>query len=74
MDSFKHTVSTSGAGQKTKQQCWYASYKMILKSTAMAADMDKRLRGILKTDLEGKSKFDDALANGLLVDKAVYGQ
>ncbi|MFO0979374.1 MAG: papain-like cysteine protease family protein [Planctomycetaceae bacterium] len=66
MDSFKHTISTSGAGQKTKQQCWYASYKMILKSTAMASDMDRRLRGILKTDLDGNSRFDDALANGLL--------
>jgi hypothetical protein len=29
--NFKHTVSILGAGQATFEQCWFASYKMILK-------------------------------------------
>lgn len=31
MDSFKHNVPTSGAGQKTFEQCWLASYKTLFK-------------------------------------------
>lgn len=31
MDTFKHTVPTSGAGQATHEQCWLASFGMIYK-------------------------------------------
>jgi hypothetical protein len=30
MDSFKHTVPTGGYGQATTEQCWFASYKMMM--------------------------------------------
>ena len=31
MDSFKHDVPVLGGGQATFEQCWYASYKTLLK-------------------------------------------
>lgn len=56
-DSFKHTVSLLGAGQETKKQCWYASFRMVTKLSG-AAVRDKLVGGGVD--------FADAMANGLL--------
>ncbi|HEX8737863.1 MAG TPA: papain-like cysteine protease family protein [Pyrinomonadaceae bacterium] len=56
-DSFKHNVSLLGAGQATKKQCWYASFRMITKLSKQAVK-DKLVGGGID--------FDDAMANGLL--------
>jgi hypothetical protein len=56
-DSFKHTVSLLGAGQETKKQCWYASFRMVTKLSGSAVK-DKLVGGGIL--------FDDAMENGLL--------
>lgn len=56
-DSFKHTVSLLGAGQETKKQCWYASFRMVTKLSG-AAVKDKLIGGGIL--------FQDAMDNGLL--------
>lgn len=65
MDSFQHSVSTSGGGQATFQQCWFASYRMLLGPSGQAGSIETKLRGLLKTDIQGKDRFQDALDNGL---------
>lgn len=59
MDSFKHTVPTSGAGQATHQQCWYASFQMMYK-------FYNRNVSSIEDKLNGKIDVADAKANGLL--------
>lgn len=66
MDSFKHSVSVAGAGQETFEQCWYACYKTLLKPSGADATLDTKLRGLLKTDVLGNDRLDDALKRGLL--------
>ena len=59
MDSFKHSVPTSGAGQATFEQCWLASFKMIYKYHNLSvASIESKLsaKGI---------DVADAKANGL---------
>ena len=65
MDSFQHTVSTAGGGQATFQQCWFACYRMLLGPSGQAGSIETKLRGLLKTDIQGKDRFQDALDNGL---------
>ena len=65
MDSFQHSVSTAGGGQATFSQCWYASYKMLLGPAGQTGTIESKLRGLLKTDINGKDRFQDALDNGL---------
>jgi Papain-like cysteine protease AvrRpt2 len=43
MDSFKHSVPTSGAGQATHQQCWLASFGMMYKYYKMAGSIEDKL-------------------------------
>ena len=62
MDSFKHSVPTSGAGQATFEQCWLASFQMMY-----------RFKGLNANSIEDKLSgagidVADAKANGL-VDK-----
>ncbi|MEP6944869.1 MAG: papain-like cysteine protease family protein [Acidobacteriota bacterium] len=45
MDSFKHNVATSGAGQATHQQCWFASFGMMYKYYKMAGSIEDKLSG-----------------------------
>jgi hypothetical protein len=60
MDSFKHDVPTLGGGQKTFEQCWYASYRTLLK-------YHKRDPGELESKLNGVNiNVDEAKAKGLL--------
>jgi hypothetical protein len=66
MDSFKHSIPTAGAGQKTHQQCWFASYQMLLKPSGKDSSIETKLRGLMKTDVLGNDRFKDALDNGLL--------
>jgi hypothetical protein len=59
-DSFKHTIPTIGAGQATFEQCWLASYKMMLKFL-------KRSENEVEDGLRGAGiGVDDAKAEGLL--------
>jgi len=59
-DSFKHTVPTIGAGQATFEQCWLASYKMMLKFM-------KRSENEVEDNLRAAGiDVDDAKENGLL--------
>jgi len=59
-DSFKHTIPTIGAGQATFEQCWLASYKMMLKSMKRSEnEVEDKLRG-------AGIDVDDAKENGLL--------
>jgi hypothetical protein len=58
--SFKHTVPTSGAGQATYEQCWFASYKMMLKFLKRSEnEVEDKLRA-------AGLDVDDAKENGLL--------
>lgn len=59
--NISHTVPTSGMGQATFQQCWYASYKMIYKFKGINTNS-------IKDKLSRVIDFDDAMNNGL-VDK-----
>ena len=68
--SFKHTVPTAGMGQETEAQCWFASYKMLLKfhgrNTDEVKDKLNASLGMVRTDAGPKlSGWDDAMANGL---------
>ena len=65
MDSFQHSVATAGGGQATFSQCWFACYGMLLGPSGQAAGIESKLRGLLKTDINGKDRFQDALDNGL---------
>jgi papain like cysteine protease AvrRpt2 len=59
-DSFKHTVPTIGAGQATFEQCWLASYKMMLKFMKRSEnEVEDKLRG-------AGINVDDAKTQGLL--------
>jgi Papain-like cysteine protease AvrRpt2 len=59
-DSFKHTVPTIGAGQATYEQCWLASYKMMLKFM-------KRSENEVEDNLRAAAiDINDAKENGLL--------
>lgn len=56
---FKHTVPTSGAGQATYSQCWYASYKMLL-------DYHNQPSAAIESKLSAKGiSVEDAKNNGL---------
>lgn len=60
MDNITHTVPTGGMGQATFEQCWYASYKMMLTFL-------KRNTNEIKDKLGGAGiDFDDAMKKGLL--------
>ena len=58
-DDINHWVPTQGMGQKTRQQCWYASYKMIYRVKGLNTDL-------VKQKLEKVIDFPDAMKNGLL--------
>lgn len=57
-DNIKHNVTKSGAGQKTRKRCWYASFKMIYRYNG-------RNTNEIKDRLEPVIDFDDAMENGL---------
>lgn len=57
--NINHWVPMEGLGQKTFQQCWFASYQMIYWS--LGRDI-----GSVRTKLEGIIDVDDALAKGLV--------
>ncbi len=60
MDDFKHNVPLLGGGQANFQQCWYASYGMLLKfHNRNSAEVDNKLAG-------AGIDVADAKANGLL--------
>lgn len=60
MDDFKHSVPLLGGGQANFQQCWYASYGMLLKfHKRSASEVDAKLAG-------AGIDVADAKANGLL--------
>ncbi|MCY7345070.1 MAG: hypothetical protein LH614_02530 [Pyrinomonadaceae bacterium] len=62
MDDFKHSVPLLGGGQANFQQCWYASYGMLLKfHNRSAGEVDGKLSS-------AGIDVADAKANGL-VDK-----
>jgi hypothetical protein len=59
MDTFKHTVPTSGAGQATFSQCWLASFGMIYKYYNLpVSSIEAKLTA-------GGIDVADAKANGL---------
>jgi hypothetical protein len=59
MDDFKHNVPLLGGGQATFQQCWYASYGMLLR-------YHKRNPAEIEAKLSGAGiSFDRAMADGL---------
>ncbi len=60
MDSFKHNVPTSGSGQGTHQQCWFASYQMMYKYYSRNASAIEDKLTAASVDVA------DAKANGLL--------
>jgi hypothetical protein len=65
MDTFKHTVPTIGAGQKTFEQCWLASFTMLYKYHGQPV-------GTIESKLSAKGiNVTDAKANGLS-DKEYY--
>jgi hypothetical protein len=41
--SFKHTVDVLLMGQETHEQCWYASYKMMMKFLKRSTHLAFRL-------------------------------
>ena len=57
-DNIKHSVTTTGAGQKTRQQCWYASFKMIYAFHKFNTNQ-------IKDRLERVINFEDAMEKGL---------
>ncbi|REJ77266.1 MAG: hypothetical protein DWQ47_12815 [Acidobacteria bacterium] len=57
--NINHWVPTEGLGQKTFQQCWYASYRMIYWSLGKNIDS-------VKTKLETVIDFPEAMKEGLL--------
>jgi Papain-like cysteine protease AvrRpt2 len=60
MDSFKHVVPTLGAGQATFEQCWLASFKMLLKFAKRSEnEAEDKLRG-------AGINVDEAKSQGLL--------
>lgn len=68
--SFKHTVERLTFGQKTHEQCWFASYQMMFKFLKRpTSEVESKLRPALGTrqDDSGQviSKFDEALKLGL---------
>lgn len=55
--SFKHNVPTLGAGQATFQQCWFASYKSLLKfHNRNANEVEDKLNGAGINVPESKDK------------------
>lgn len=61
MDDFKHEVPLLGGGQANFQQCWYASYGMLLKfHNRNASEIDDKLSGagINVTDAKANGLFD----------------
>ena len=60
MDDFKHNVPLLGGGQANFQQCWYASYGMLLKfHRRNPSEVDAKLAG-------AGINVGDAKAQGLL--------
>ncbi|MDH3492709.1 MAG: C39 family peptidase [Acidobacteriota bacterium] len=58
-DNINHNVSKTGAGQATRKQCWYASFKMLYKYHGRSTNEVKdRLKNVID--------FNDAMENGLL--------
>jgi hypothetical protein len=57
--NINHWVPTAGFGQKTHQQCWFASYQMLYWSKG------KNINSV-RDKLSSVIDVDDALANGLL--------
>jgi hypothetical protein len=58
-NSFKHNIDVLGMGQATHEQCWYASYKMILTFLKRNTnEVEDKLRA-------GGIDFDDAMSSGL---------
>lgn len=61
MDDFKHSVPLLGGGQENFQQCWYASYGMLLKyHKRNANEVDGKLAGagIKLVDAKDKGLLD----------------
>jgi hypothetical protein len=57
--NINHWVPVFGMGQKTHQQCWFASYQMIFWSQGLNINS-------VRTRLEGVIDFVDSAKNGLL--------
>lgn len=60
--SFRHDVPTAGFGQATYEQCWYASYKMLLWFLRRSyADLEPKLAaaGIDVADAKAKGLVDN---------------
>lgn len=57
-DNISHTVPTSGMGQETFQQCWFAAFKMIYTFKGLNTNS-------IKDKLSKVIDFNDAMANGL---------
>ena len=57
--NISHWVPTSGFGQKTYQQCWFASYQMLYWSKGKNIDS-------IKDKLSKVIDFQDSLTNGLI--------
>lgn len=64
-DSFKHNVSVIGGGQENFQQCWLASYRMLLKTAKRNPnEIEDKLKGagIDVEDAKDKGLFDTSFS------------
>ncbi len=57
--NINHWVPTAGFGQQNHQQCWFASYQMLLWSKGKNIDS-------IRDKLSGVIDFEDSMENGLL--------
>src|SRR5687767_10990298 len=62
---FKHNVPTSGAGQKTYSECWYACYKSLL-------EYHKQSSGAIDSKLSGAGIDVASAMSGGLEDRKYH--